>query len=148
MKPVAIPSGIMCETCGKEMLIKSGRFGEFLACSDYPTCKTTKPLIKKLGMKCPICKTGEVIIKKSRTGKTFYGCETWPECSFTSWDQPTEIKCPKSGDLMVIKRSKAGRSFMLCTNQECKHIMNVPKKKASDGKEGEEGEGTPEATEG
>jgi DNA topoisomerase-1 len=148
MKPVAIPSGIMCETCGKEMLIKSGRFGEFLACSDYPTCKTTKPLIKKLGMKCPICKEGEVIIKKSRTGKTFYGCERWPDCSFTSWDQPTEIKCPKSGDMMVIKRSKAGRSFMLCTNQECKHIMNVPKKKASEGKEGEEGEGTPEAAEG
>jgi DNA topoisomerase-1 len=153
MKPVAIPSGIMCETCGKEMLIKSGRFGEFLACSDYPTCKTTKPLIKKLGMKCPTCKEGEVIIKKSRTGKTFYGCERWPDCSFTSWDQPTETKCPKSGDMMVIKRSKAGRSFMLCTNQECKHIMNVPKKKASegqdDGKPGEEGgEGTPEAAEG
>lgn len=137
MKPVEIPSGIMCEECGSEYLIKSGRFGEFLACSKYPECKSTKPIIKRIGMKCPTCKEGDIIEKRTRTGKTFYGCETWPACDFTSWDLPTETKCPKCTTMMVLKRSKAGRSFMLCTNQECKHIMNPPKKKA-EGAEGEE----------
>jgi DNA topoisomerase-1 len=138
MKPVEIPSGEMCEVCGAEYLIKSGRFGEFLACSKYPECKSTKPIIRKVGMKCPTCNEGDVIIKKSRTGKTFYGCERWSKdetgCSFTSWDQPTEIKCVKCQTMMVLKRSKAGRNFLLCTNAECKHIANVPRKKA-DGKE-------------
>lgn len=140
MQPVAIPSGQMCEECGSEYLIKSGRFGEFLACSKYPECKSTKPLIKKIGMKCPTCTEGDVIEKKSRMGKVFYGCDRWSKdetgCTFTSWDQPTETKCPKCTTMMVIKRSKAGRNFMLCTNLECKHIANIPKKK----KDGDEGE--------
>jgi DNA topoisomerase-1 len=140
MQPVAIPSGQMCEVCGNEYLIKSGRFGEFLACSKYPECKSTKPLIKRIGMKCPTCHEGDVIEKKSRTGKVFYGCDRWSKdetgCTFTSWDQPTETKCPKCTTMMVIKRSKAGRNFMLCTNLECKHIANIPKKK----KDGDEGE--------
>jgi DNA topoisomerase-1 len=133
MKPVAIPSGINCDLCGKEYWIKSGRFGEFLACSDYPTCKGTKPLIKRIGLSCPTCTTGDVIIKKSRTGKTFYGCERWPDCSFTSWDQPTNTPCAKCQSLTVIKRAKNGREFVLCTNLECKAISNVPKKKAAAG---------------
>lgn len=148
MQPVAIPSGQMCEVCGNEYLIKSGRFGEFLACSKYPECKSTKPLIKRIGMKCPTCHEGDVIEKKSRTGKVFYGCDRWSKdetgCTFTSWDQPTETKCPKCATMMVIKRSKAGRNFMLCTNLECKHIANIPKKK----KDGEDGENdTPETPE-
>ncbi|HEY9723813.1 MAG TPA: type I DNA topoisomerase [Oscillatoriaceae cyanobacterium] len=141
MKPVEIPSGQFCELCGSEYLIKSGRFGEFLACSKYPECKSTKPLIKRIGMKCPTCKEGDVIEKKTRMGKTFYGCDRWSKddtgCSFTSWDQPTETKCPKCTTMMVIKRSKAGRTFMLCTNAECKHIANMPKKKADAGEQGE-----------
>ncbi len=140
MKPVAIPSGENCENCGAEMLIKSGRFGEFMACSKYPECKTTKPIIKKVGVACktPGC-TGDIIIKRTRTGKTFYGCSKYPECTFTSWDQPTDTHCVKCSTYMVIKRSKAGRSFLLCTNADCKNIQNLPKKAASaDGKGGSE----------
>lgn len=148
MQPVAIPSGQMCEECGSEYLIKSGRFGEFLACSKYPECKSTKPLIKKIGMKCPTCKEGDVIEKKSRMGKVFYGCDRWSKdetgCTFTSWDQPTETKCPKCTTMMVIKRSKAGRNFLLCTNQECKHIANIPKKKANAGDGEDEANEAPE----
>ncbi|HEY9856183.1 MAG TPA: type I DNA topoisomerase [Stenomitos sp.] len=131
MKPVAIPSGEKCETCGAEMLIKSGRFGEFLACSKYPECKTTKPIIKKVNVACktPGC-VGDIIIKRTRTGKTFYGCSRYPECTFTSWDLPTDIHCVKCGTWMVVKRSKAGRSFLLCKNEECKNIQNLPKKAA------------------
>ncbi|HEY9898421.1 MAG TPA: type I DNA topoisomerase [Pantanalinema sp.] len=142
MQPVAIPSGEFCETCGAEMLIKSGRFGEFLACSKYPECKTTKPIIKKTGIGCktPGC-AGDVIVKRTRTGKTFYGCSKYPECSFTSWDLPTDTLCVKCNTWMALKRSKAGRSFLLCKNEECKNIQNVPKKSASaDGKGEGEGE--------
>ncbi len=136
MKPVAIPSGENCENCGAEMLIKSGRFGEFMACSKYPECKTTKPIIKKVGVGCktPGCE-GDVIIKRTRTGKTFYGCSKYPECTFTSWDQPTDTHCVKCSTYMVIKRSKAGRSFLLCTNADCKNIQNLPKKSAKGGSE-------------
>jgi len=145
MKPVAIPSGEHCETCGAEMLIKSGRFGEFLACSKYPECKTTKPLIKKVGVACktPGC-TGDVIVKRTRTGKTFYGCSRYPDCTFTSWDVPTDTHCVKCGTWMVIKRSKAGRSFLLCKNEDCKNIQNLPKKAAAK-EEGQEAE--PQAAE-
>lgn len=129
MKPVAIPSGEMCEVCGQPMLIKAGRFGEFLACSGYPECKTTKPLLKKLGVACKAegC-TGELIVKRSRTGKTFYACTRYPDCTFTSWDAPTDQSCPVCGNYMVIKRSmKTGRTFLRCSNQECKHIGTKPK---------------------
>lgn len=140
MKPVAIPSGENCETCGSPMLIKTGRFGEFLACSNYPECKTTKPLIKKIGVPCRAegC-TGDIIIKRSRTGKTFYACTRYPDCTFTSWDQPTEQACPKCEHYMVIKRAtKTGRPFLLCSNPECKHILNPKKKEEKEEETGAE----------
>jgi DNA topoisomerase-1 len=139
MKPVAIPSGERCENCGQEMLIKSGRFGDFLACSGYPECKTTKPLVKKAGVACkrPGCE-GEVIVKRTRTGKTFYGCNRYPECDFTSWDLPTDHACVKCGTFTVLKKTKVGRSFLLCTNAECKHIMNPPRKSAAGAAAGSE----------
>ncbi|HBN08044.1 MAG TPA: type I DNA topoisomerase [Cyanobacteria bacterium UBA8530] len=140
MKPVAIPSGENCETCGQPLLIKTGRFGEFLACSGYPECKTTKPLIKKLGVTCraPEC-TGDIIIKRSRTGKTFYACSRYPECTFTSWDPPTEQVCPKCSSFMVQKRAtKTGRTFLLCSNVECKNILNVKAAKKEEEAEGVE----------
>ena len=74
---------------------------------------------------------GEVIIKRTRTGKTFYGCNRYPECDFTSWDLPTDHACVKCGTFTVLKKTKAGRSFLLCTNAECKHIMNPPRKSAA-----------------
>ncbi len=131
MQAIAIPSGEACPTCGKQLLIKSGRFGDFMACEDYPACKTTKPIVKKLGMKClrEGCE-GEIIEKRTRTGKTFYGCNTWPACDWKSWGEPTPHKCPKCQTYMTRQRSKAkGRPFLLCANPECKNITNVPSAK-------------------
>ena len=147
MQAIALPSGESCVTCNKQMMIKSGRFGDYLACEDYPTCKTTKPIIKKLDMKCKkeSCE-GEIIIKRTRTGKTFFGCNKYPECNWTSWDEPTMYPCVKCNTYLVKKFSRAkGRPFLLCSNQECKNIQNLPSKKAAKEGEGDgdAGEGTP-----
>jgi len=77
-----------CEKCGQPMIVKIGRFGNFLSCSDYPKCKSTKPILKTIGMKCPDCKKGEVIEKRTKRGKIFYGCENYPKCKWASWDNP------------------------------------------------------------
>jgi DNA topoisomerase-1 len=138
MKPVAVESGESCELCGKPMLIKFGRFGEFLSCAGYPECKNAKPIIKTIGLKCRKdgC-TGDIVQKKSRRGFTFFGCTNYPTCDFTSWDEPTETKCPKCETFMTIKVSKRKGSFLLCPNEECKNITKLPSKKKSDEAESE-----------
>lgn len=110
---------IPCEKCGKMMVVKHGRYGKFLACPGYPDCKNTKPIIEKINVKCPKC-GGELIKRKSKKGRAFYGCNKYPECDFVSWNEPVEKRCPKCGSLMVIKRSKNGKKLE-CTNKECKH---------------------------
>ncbi|MBI5414014.1 type I DNA topoisomerase [Candidatus Peregrinibacteria bacterium] len=85
-------AGEKCEKCGSDMIVKSGRFGEFLACSKYPKCKTTKTIEKQLGMKCPQCKKGEVVEKRTRKGKVFWGCNTYPKCDYASWKNPKQEK--------------------------------------------------------
>jgi DNA topoisomerase-1 len=139
MKPVAVESGESCDLCGRPMLIKFGRFGEFLSCAGYPECKNAKPIIKKIGLKCRNagCE-GDIVQKKSRKGITFFGCTAYPNCTFTSWDQPTETKCPKCETFMNIKVSKRKGSFLLCPNEECKNITKLPSKKKSDEPESEE----------
>ncbi|MEB3328725.1 MAG: type I DNA topoisomerase [Candidatus Sericytochromatia bacterium] len=132
MEAISIPSGEMCEVCGKEYVIKSGRYGEFLACSGYPACTSKKPYFKKIGMKCPTCTEGDVIEKRSRMGKTFYGCQRWPECNFTTWDLPTEQRCEKCESVMVLKRMKTGRTYLKCSVKDCGHTSYVVKKKAGD----------------
>lgn len=112
------PAGENCEKCGKPMLIKMGRFGEFMACSGYPDCKNTKPIVKKTGVKCPKC--GKDIVKrKSKKGKIFYGCSGYPNCDMVFWDKPTERKCPECGSLLVEKKLK--NSKYSCSNKECKY---------------------------
>jgi DNA topoisomerase-1 len=132
MEAISIPSGEMCEVCGKEYVIKSGRYGEFLACSGYPECTSKKPYFKKIGMKCPTCTEGDVIEKRSRMGKTFYGCQRWPDCNFTTWDLPTEQRCEKCQSVMVLKRMKTGRTYLKCSVKDCGHTSYVVKKKAAD----------------
>jgi DNA topoisomerase-1 len=132
MEAISIPSGEMCEVCGKEYVIKSGRYGEFLACSGYPECTSKKPYFKKIGMKCPTCTEGDVIEKRSRMGKTFYGCQRWPDCNFTTWDLPTEQRCEKCQSVMVLKRMKTGRTYLKCSVKDCGHSSYVVKKKAGD----------------
>ena len=107
-----------CPKCGKPLAIKFGRFGKFLACSGFPDCRHTEPLENKTiktGVICPKCEQGEIIGKKTKKGKIFYGCSKWPDCDFALWDKPTGEKCPKCNALMVEKNKK-----IKCSNKNCK----------------------------
>lgn len=106
-----------CEQCGRNMVIKSGRYGKFLACPGFPECKNTKPLIIKIGVSCPLC-NGDVIIRRSKRGRVFYGCSNYPECRFISWQKPSKNKCPVCGNYMIIKSNKKGEQE-ICSNKEC-----------------------------
>lgn len=117
-------SGEVCPNCGKPMFIREGRFGEFLGCSGYPECKTTAPLSKPLDVKCPLCGEGDVVEKKSRKGKVFYGCNRYPDCSFVSWDKPTNKHCPKCNGLLGERRFKGRMTGWRCTNPECDYQQN------------------------
>jgi DNA topoisomerase-1 len=110
----------MCSKCGKTMVYKVGRYGRFLACSDYPTCKNTKPI--PLGIKCPLKDCGgDVIERRSRRGKTFYGCSNYPNCDFVNWNKPINKSCPECGNnYLVEKYTKAKGNFLQCP--ECKMI--------------------------
>ncbi|MCI9476833.1 type I DNA topoisomerase [Anaerovoracaceae bacterium 41-7] len=110
------PTGENCELCGKPMVLKMGRFGEFAACSGYPECKNTKPIVKTIGVKCPNCGK-DIVARKSKRGKLFYGCSGYPECSQSYWDKPVDKSCPKCGALLVEKKSKTGK--FACSNSEC-----------------------------
>ncbi len=103
----------VCELCGRNMVIKYGPHGKFLACPGFPECKNTKPYLEKVGVPCPKCQK-EVVIKKTKKGRIYYGCEANPECDFMSWQRPSTQKCPKCGDYMVEKGNK-----LLCSNQQC-----------------------------
>ena len=105
-----------CELCGKPMAIKHGRFGEFLACSGYPECKNTKPIVNKIDVKCPKC-GGDIIVRKSKRGRIFYGCSNYPNCDFVSWDRPIERRCPECGSIMVEKNLKTVK--YACSNSQC-----------------------------
>ncbi len=109
----------ICELCGSNMVIKYGRFGKFMACKNYPDCKNTKPLVNKVGVKCPKCKEGEIILRKSKKGKAFYGCSNYPECDFISWYKPTGEICKECGSYMVEKHTK-NETKEVCSNKECK----------------------------
>ena len=110
------PTGETCQICGKPMVLKSGRFGEFIACSGYPECKNTKPLVKTIDVKCPKCGK-DIVAKKSKRGKLFYGCSGYPECDQSYWYKPVNKACPKCGALLVEKKTKAGK--LACSNAEC-----------------------------
>lgn len=117
-----------CEVCGRPMVIKYGRFGKFLACSGYPECTNTKPFLIKTGVNCPECKDGEIIQRKTRRGRIFYGCSNYPDCEFTSWNKPADKACPECKGLMVEKRNKEKGLFYSCINEECGHEEIVEKK--------------------
>ena len=110
----------ICELCGSNMVIKYGRFGKFMACKNYPECKNTKPIVSKIGVKCPKCKEGDIIMRKSKKKKVFYGCSNYPECDFVAWNKPVEEPCEVCGSYMYEKYSKSGTKIV-CSNKECKH---------------------------
>lgn len=107
-----------CEFCGKNMVIKRGKYGKFLACPGYPECKNTKPIIESIGVKCPKC-DGDIIVRRSKKGRIFYGCSNFPKCNFMSWYKPIDKKCPKCGSIMAVKNTK-NKETIICTNKECR----------------------------
>ena len=115
---------IPCDKCGRMMVIKTGRFGKFLACPGYPDCKNTKPLVLKTSAKCPLC-GGEVIERKSKKGYVFFGCSNWPECNFMTWDKPTEENCPQCGKSLF----KGSKGVISCLSPECGYTGKATKKK-------------------
>jgi DNA topoisomerase I len=115
MKEVEIkdePAGEDCEKCGHEMVFKMGRFGKFMACSNFPDCRNTKAILKEVGVKCPECKQGNVVERKSKKRRVFYGCDRYPECEYISWDKPIERKCPKCDTQLVEKKQKKGTQVL------------------------------------
>ena len=107
------------------MVIRIGKYGKFYACSNFPKCKYTEPLEeKKLGIKCPKCKIGELVEKRTKKGKVFYGCSRYPDCDFALWDKPTGQTCPKCGSLLV--ETKKGE--IKCSNPNCDYKVEKKKK--------------------
>jgi len=115
---------IPCEKCGRMMVVKTGRFGKFLACPGYPECKNTKPLVVETDAKCPVC-GGKVIQKKSKRGYTFFGCDNYPECNFMTWDKPTDELCPQCGKSLF--KRKGG--VLGCLNEGCGFEKKAERKK-------------------
>lgn len=118
MKEIEIEDEVsdeICEKCGKPMVYKLGRFGKFLACSGFPDCRNTKPIVKDIGVSCPKCKEGHVVERRSKKGRVFFGCDRYPECDFVSWDKPSTKPCPNCSSLMVEKKSKQGIKLQ-CTS--------------------------------
>ena len=120
-------SDVPCDKCGRLMVIKHGRFGDFLACPGYPECKNTKPIVEEIDAICPKC-GGKIVAKRSKKGRRFYGCSNYPECDFVSWSEPTNEKCPKCGSIMVKNYSKSKGEYLECINQECKEKKELLKK--------------------
>lgn len=123
-----------CDKCGAMMVIKNGKFGKFLACPNFPTCRNTKTIIEKINVTCPDCGK-ELIKKRSKNGRTFYGCEGYPECQYVSWDRPVDKKCPKCGKLLVIKSGTHG-TYLACPDRiNCKYVFRQDKSESADIKE-------------
>lgn len=117
-------SDVPCDKCGRMMVIKHGRFGDFLACPGYPDCQNTKPIVHEIDAPCPKC-GGKVLLKRSKKGNKFYGCSNYPECDFVSWHEPAKEKCDKCGSFMVYRYSKAKGKYLECTNGECKNKVSI-----------------------
>ncbi len=110
------PAGFDCEVCGHAMVIKLGRFGKFYACSNFPDCRNTKQITKEIGVICPVCQQGQVIERKSKRNRLFYGCDRYPACEFTSWDKPVGRPCPKCDHYLVEKKVRGGGKQVVCPN--------------------------------
>ena len=112
---------VICEECGRNMVVKYGPHGKFLACPGFPECKNTKPYLEKIGVPCPVCGK-EVVIRKTKKGRKYFGCENNPECEFMSWQKPSKEKCPECGNYMVEKGNK-----LVCADEKCGYVRNLKK---------------------
>ncbi len=111
------PTDEVCEKCGRPMVIKLGRYGKFLACTGFPDCRNAKPLLTRIGVECPTCHQGEVVERRSKKGRTFYGCERYPECDFVSWNRPINETCPTCGSYMVEVGRNKTKSCPVCSGK-------------------------------
>ena len=120
-KRVKIPSeetDVICDECGKNMVIKIGRFGKFLACPGFPECHNTKPYLEKIGVTCPKCGK-DIVVKRTQKGRRFYGCEGYPECDFMVWQKPVDKKCPECGNVLIQKGNK-----LCCADEKCGYVID------------------------
>jgi DNA topoisomerase-1 len=131
IKKKIIETDIECEKCGSMMVIREGRYGKFLACSAYPECKNTKPILEEIGVPCPSCDDGQVIIRRTKRGKIFYGCSNYPECDWMSWDKPVNKSCPEC-DSYLVEKNKKDQVILKCSNKDCKYKEKVTKEEDSD----------------
>lgn len=120
-KVIPKKTGEKCPECGHDLVVKHGRNGKFIGCSNFPECTYTKVLVKKIGVKCPDCKDGDIIEKVSKRGKLFYGCSNYPDCDFAVWDKPINEKCPKCGHILVHKKNRKVDEIK-CSNTECNYV--------------------------
>lgn len=126
-KRVKVPdeeTDVICDQCGRNMVIKYSRFGKFLACPGFPECKNTKKIVQETEGNCPICGK-KMLLKKSKKGRSFYGCEGYPECSFMTWNVPSEEKCPQCGSSLFIKGGKSGK--LVCEKPDCGYERELKK---------------------
>ena len=107
---------VICDECGRNMVIKYGPHGKFLACPGFPECRNTKPYLEKIGVKCPKC-DGEIILRKTKKGRKYYGCENNPECDFMSWQRPSGKRCPECNNVLLEKGNK-----LVCMDQQCGYV--------------------------
>jgi DNA topoisomerase-1 len=120
-------SDVPCEKCGRMMVYKLSRYGRFLACPGYPECQNTKAIRVGTGAVCPKC-GGEILVKQSKKGRTYYGCEKWPKCDFMAWDTPIkDEKCPECGGLLMRKNGKNAKIY--CYNENCNYERKIEKNK-------------------
>lgn len=120
-------SDVVCDLCGRNMVIKYGPHGKFLACPNFPECRNTKTYLEKIGITCPRC-GGEIVLKKTKKGRRYYGCEHNPECDYMTWQKPTNAVCPQCGELLVEKGNR-----LVCPAPECGYQQ--PKKEESEEEE-------------
>ncbi|MBR6185514.1 MAG: type I DNA topoisomerase [Clostridia bacterium] len=130
------PSDEICDKCGAQMVYRVGRYGKFLACPNFPDCRNTKPILTYIDASCPLC-GGRLLEKNSRKNRKFYGCENYPECNFVSWEMPVNERCEKCGSYMTLKRSRKGEVWHLCSNEKCRHKVEVKGPEVSEGEEEE-----------
>lgn len=122
IKITPVYSEEVCDVCGRKMLIKNGRFGNFLACSGFPDCKNTKPFLNKIGVSCPeVGCSGEIIKRKTKKGRIFYGCSNYPKCSFMVWSKPINKKCPQCNSILIINKDKKRGFYYKCSNSNCSY---------------------------
>jgi DNA topoisomerase-1 len=123
---------VICEKCGRNMVVKRGRFGKFLACPGFPDCRNTKPLLEELGVGCPKCGEGRIVVRWSKKGKKFYGCSLYPACDYISWEEPSNERCPQCGQVLMVKHSRKEGRRLACPAEGCGFVKAAEQEQEQD----------------